>query len=166
MIEWLKTSLPGIIILGAIGGVGTVAILKIGAAIADRYGPPALTNTLGRLYVALNASRHVVDHLRSSNDPRELIVTCFLLSIQFVFSVGTMCAAFVGAVFVASTKTLYWSAFSDLMIALIALFVASLYGVFLVSRVATALYVHMSSPEKAAKTKAEAEFQGKIRRRP
>jgi hypothetical protein len=87
MIEWLKTTIPGIILLGALGSVLAVGLLKVTAVAISRFLRPATKSVLGRAFVFLRSPHYVVEYLRSSStDIRELIVTCTFLLASVVFA--------------------------------------------------------------------------------
>lgn len=85
IIDWLKTTIPGIILLGAVGSIVAVAVLKTLAWAAARVFPPAKSSILRTLYGFHRGPSLIIEHLRSSQEPRELLVTItLLLSLQIV----------------------------------------------------------------------------------
>ena len=99
MIEWLKTSVPGIILLGAFGSLLAVGLLKVTAVAIRRLLGPATNSVLGRAFVFLRSPHYVLEYLRSSStDIRELIVTCTILLgtlmlVCVLFAVGMLLMA-------------------------------------------------------------------------
>ena len=96
MIEWLRTSIPGIILLGAAGSILAMALLKVSRTviyrILMRFGQEAHI-----IFVQFfRVPYYVLEHLRSSTDVRELIVTSVLLLAIFILwtSVALISAMF------------------------------------------------------------------------
>ncbi|WP_332734381.1 hypothetical protein [Flavihumibacter sp.] len=78
-IEWIKTSIPGIILLGAIGSILAAALLKLLALVVARWLLPAKSSLTKYVYGFRNGPQLVIEHLKASQDPRELLVTVALI---------------------------------------------------------------------------------------
>jgi len=85
MIDWLKTTIPGIILLGAVGSILAVGIIKVCTLLFSRVLKPTMNSALGFAFAAMRGPHYVVEYLRTSTDVRELIVTCTLLHSYVVF---------------------------------------------------------------------------------
>ena len=55
MIDWLKTSIPGIVLLGALGSLVAIGLLKATAWATRRFFRPAADSVLGSVFVLLRA---------------------------------------------------------------------------------------------------------------
>jgi len=74
MIEWLKSSILGIVILGALGSLLAWAFIKAVGWFVRRVVQPAADSYLARLFVRKTAPRYLLEHLSASADPREVAV--------------------------------------------------------------------------------------------
>jgi hypothetical protein len=87
MIEWLRTSIPGIILLGAAGSILALLLLKAIRVIIHRTLAPFGKKTFFWTFLTFRTPHYVIEHLRSSTDIRELIVTSALfLSLLISFA--------------------------------------------------------------------------------
>jgi hypothetical protein len=75
MLEWLKTSIAGIVLLGAIGSMLAVRILKL-ALFLIRRTTPKVRSATDRVLLIFRAPHYVREHLHSSQHVPQLIVTC------------------------------------------------------------------------------------------
>lgn len=98
-IEWLKTSIAGIILLGAIGSVVAVVLLKSVAFLAGRLLPPAKSSLLRIAFGFFRGPALIVEHLKSSQDPREVLVTIMLfLALQILTCAGIVTGTVLSAI--------------------------------------------------------------------
>jgi len=98
MIEWLKTSVLGIILLGAIGSLLAVGLVKIGIFALNRLFRPALGSIIGTALSFIYAPELIFERLRTSAGVHELIATSTIMLATFVFSAGAFLAGFTMAV--------------------------------------------------------------------
>lgn len=78
-IEWLKTSIPGIVILGAVGSIFAVLVLKLLGFLLQRPLLQMRSTLLRPILGAVRGPSLIIDYLKTSKDPRELVVTIALL---------------------------------------------------------------------------------------
>src|SRR6266478_2603573 len=76
MIEWLRTTIPGIIILGAIGSILAVVVLRVCRSLLIRLLKPLGIRIASVAVFFFRVEHHIIEYLRSSSDVRELITTC------------------------------------------------------------------------------------------
>lgn len=94
-ITWLKTSILGTILLGAISSILAVGILRLLARLPARYRSPLLRKLVSYLYIPYRSPHSVLEHLRASSDPRTVVVTCVVLLAQFCFFSLLLCSGFI-----------------------------------------------------------------------
>jgi hypothetical protein len=162
MIEWLKTSILGLILLGAVGSILAVGVLKLSAFLIQRLFKPAFHSTAGRVFVLLRASHYVIEHLRRSDDPRELIVTCMIALGSFLFISTAALAGFLFfAVGIATQHADPDAAIgSEMILSGSLLFFIGTFLSLRLLRIMWAIYeVHMRSVEERATADAADEFR-------
>lgn len=163
MIEWLKTSIPGLILLGAVGSMLAVGILKLAVVCIRRAFAPAFHSATGRVFTLFRASHYIVEHLRESDDPRELIVTCMIVLAGFFFDCICMAMGFL--FFAIGIATIHAAPTTNLgsSMAFFGSFFTffSMFNSTIGFRDMCAIYkIHMKSAEEKAKASAAAEFSG------
>jgi hypothetical protein len=85
LIEWLKTSILGIIILGAIGSILSFFIIKIFAYCATRWLSPMRSLAYRTFYHTIYGGKVVAEHFKGVHSSRELFVTMIITG---VFNIG------------------------------------------------------------------------------
>ncbi|MFM5314459.1 hypothetical protein ACET9R_03725 [Aeromonas veronii] len=80
-LEWLKTSIPGIIFLGAIGSICAVGFLKMAAHCAALWGLPAKNLIYRVIYYSLYGRKIIFEHFKGNHSTRELLVTIITLGV-------------------------------------------------------------------------------------
>ncbi|WP_323883113.1 hypothetical protein [Aeromonas hydrophila] len=101
-IEWLRTSISGIIILGALGSILSVGLLKLTAYCIARWGSPAKNLAYRVLYYSLYGRKIVIEHLKGEHSTHELLVTIITLGvfniIMTIFLVTGLIIVILGAI--------------------------------------------------------------------
>lgn len=101
-IEWLKSSISGIIILSAIGSILSVGFLKLTTYCIARWGSPAKNLSYRALYYSLYGRKIVIDYLKGEHSTRELLVTIITLGvfniIMTIFLVTGLIISILGAI--------------------------------------------------------------------
>lgn len=77
--EWLKNSIPGIVILGAVGSIFAVVVLKVVGLLLERYVLQARSILLQAVLGTVRGPQLIIEHLKTSKEPRELTVSIALL---------------------------------------------------------------------------------------
>lgn len=166
MIEWLKTSLLGIIILGAFGSMLAIAILKAMDPLIHRIGPPILKRTLGRALLVMRAQKHFIDYLRSSKDSRELIVTCTVTLAFFGSWMVFMSLGFVGVIVMRVThKNFDSSQLLSMILGWVVVFTCAFFAFNNLTLLVRIYNLHMEHAEAASIAQAKAEIEAGIDKR-
>lgn len=151
MIDWLKTSIPGIIILGAIGSMFAVGILKLAVALLGRYAPPLRKHTIGRVLIFLRAPKYLTEHLHSSDDSKKLIVTCTFVLAEFMFMALAMCLGFLMVVVGAAFQSISGQRFSLIaFLGSLLFFLSTFFTLHYMSVLTLIYYSHMKETDDAA----------------
>lgn len=86
MLGSLKNSILGIVLLGAIGSLLAVGILKLSAFILRRIVKPKVNSIIGAISAGIEGPFRVIDQLGDSSDVRQVLVTAIALIAIEVFS--------------------------------------------------------------------------------
>jgi hypothetical protein len=166
MIEWLKTSIPGIIILGAIGSMLAVGILKLAVTLLRRFAPPLRKHTIGRVLIFLRAPRYLIEHLHSSDDSKELIVTCIFVLAQFIFMALAMCMGFLMIVVGAASQSLSGHRFPLIVfLGSLLFFLSTFFTLHYMSILTLIYYSHMKQTDAAAIVQSRGDVDDEFNKR-
>lgn len=124
MSEWLKTTIPGILVLGAAGSIVAVALLKLFGWLARRVITPRLTGFVAQRIAAILVQFAFVKHLKDSNRLELALAYTAMLGAETTW-VRVWLAALGNAIFV--YVLVRGLTFSWILVGLIALCFAALY---------------------------------------
>jgi hypothetical protein len=94
MIDWLKSTIPGIVILGAIGCIIAVGILRVSALIVARVLTPAVGSAIRVLLILRNGPNQTAKYLHDYGTTREIVAGCALFMVLTVFNANLALAGF------------------------------------------------------------------------
>lgn len=88
MNEWFKTSILGIIVLGSVGSLIAVAILKVAVIMTRKVIRPGIHTIWGKIFLLSRSPYYVIEMLKERGDPARVAVTCTMLLFTGIMGVG------------------------------------------------------------------------------